>query len=49
MSINSLRISATVNNLFTITNYSGLDPDIAAGSPSAFGMDVATYPTNEKR
>ena len=47
--ISQFRISATLNNVFTITKYSGLDPEIAAGSPSAFGIDTATYPTNERR
>jgi len=47
--ITNFRIAVTMSNVFTITKYSGLDPDVAAGSPSAFGMDVATYPTNERR
>jgi len=29
--------------LFTITNYSGLDPEIAGGS-SSFGIDRGNYP-----
>jgi iron complex outermembrane receptor protein len=33
-----LRISATVNNAFTITNYTGIDPEISTG------IDNRIYP-----
>ncbi|GAA4438206.1 TonB-dependent receptor [Ravibacter arvi] len=33
-------------NLFTLTKYSGLDPEIE-GSSSSFGIDWANYPNNE--
>jgi len=47
--ISNLRFYGQATNLFTITKYSGPDPDIAAGSNSSWGVDVATYPTNEAR
>lgn len=47
--LSNLRLYAQASNLFTITKYSGLDPDISAGSPGSFGIDVATYPTNEPK
>ncbi len=47
--ISNLRFYAQATNLFTITKYSGPDPDIAAGSNSSWGVDIATYPTNEAR
>jgi len=45
--IDRLRVYAQVANLFTITKYSGLDPELS-GSNSAFGMDFGNYPNNQK-
>ena len=44
--ISSLRMFATVNNLATITNYSGFDPDVTArrSDPLTPGVDFAAYP-----
>ena len=44
--ISSLRMFATVNNLATITNYSGYDPDVTARrtDPLTPGVDFAAYP-----
>jgi TonB-linked SusC/RagA family outer membrane protein len=41
--IKSLRIYLQGVNLFTITNYSGLDPEIGGGDTS-FGVDAGNYP-----
>ncbi len=49
LQISNLRLYVQASNLFTITNYSGADPDISGGSPANFGVDVATYPTNERK
>lgn len=38
-----LRLSATVQNVFTITNYSGLDPEIAGGIDNNFYPRPRTY------
>jgi hypothetical protein len=47
--IRSLRIYLQGTNLFTITDYSGLDPEIGSegggGSDVAFGVDEGNYPT----
>lgn len=52
-SISKLRIFASVQNLFTITGYSGMDPEIGqsmssstgvAGGVTASGVDVGIYP-----
>jgi len=45
-SIGSLRLYVTGENLFTITNYSGFDPEVNAYSSSntALGIDYGTYP-----
>jgi iron complex outermembrane receptor protein len=40
-----ITISATIQNLFTITKYTGLDPDVAYGSPVVPGQ--TTYPINQ--
>jgi TonB-linked SusC/RagA family outer membrane protein len=44
--IASLRFYATVNNLATITSYSGYDPDVTArrSDPLTPGVDFAAYP-----
>jgi TonB-dependent starch-binding outer membrane protein SusC len=44
--ISSLRVFATVNNLATITGYSGYDPDVTArrSDPLTPGVDFAAYP-----
>ncbi|MEO5685296.1 MAG: TonB-dependent receptor [Chitinophagaceae bacterium] len=44
--ISSFRVYATVNNLGTITNYSGYDPDVTArrSDPLTPGVDFAAYP-----
>jgi len=50
--MSSLRVYVSAQNLFTITNYSGLDPEIGYGrsytdAPSALnrGVDLGNYPT----
>ncbi|HTF29829.1 MAG TPA: SusC/RagA family TonB-linked outer membrane protein, partial [Flavitalea sp.] len=45
--INKFRLYCQAANLFTITKYSGLDPELS-GTSSAFGVDFANYPNNEK-
>jgi hypothetical protein len=54
----NLRIYFQVINLFTITHYSGLDPELPDGgsSPlsqgmkrSTFGIDTGNYPDNQKQ
>jgi hypothetical protein len=44
--ISGLRFFATVNNLATITGYSGYDPDVTArrSDPLTPGVDFAAYP-----
>ncbi|MEJ1237414.1 TonB-dependent receptor [Chryseolinea sp. T2] len=44
----SVRVAVTGQNLFTVTDYSGFDPEINTGSAisgiSTFGIDYFTYP-----
>lgn len=44
--INNARIYISANNLFTVTNYSGFDPEVNtyAGSNTAIGVDNLVYP-----
>jgi TonB-dependent starch-binding outer membrane protein SusC len=47
---NKCRIYGGVQNLLTITDYTGLDPEIASGNPSSTnqftkGIDIGTYPS----
>lgn len=41
--IDRLRLYVQATNLFTITNYSGVDPELTGGS-TAFGIDEGAYP-----
>lgn len=43
---NSIRLWAGVQNVFTVTNYSGLDPDIVSSNPGvpSNGIDNLTFP-----
>ncbi len=47
MRITNLRLYIQASNLFTITKYSGLDPELM-GESSAFGIDRGNYPNNQK-
>lgn len=44
--ISQFRVYGQAANLFTITKYSGVDPEIG-GSASSFGIDTGKYPDNE--
>lgn len=46
LKMTSVRIYVAADNLFTITNYEGFDPEVADYffNPYAFGVDVGTYP-----
>lgn len=39
-----LRLFASVNNLLTITGYSGLDPSVGGAADTNFGIDLGNYP-----
>jgi TonB-linked SusC/RagA family outer membrane protein len=45
--LSSLRLYASVDNLFTITKYSGIDPEFGDlyTNPLYYGVDQATYPS----
>ena len=45
--IDKCRFYIQAANLFTITKYSGLDPELS-GSNAAFGIDYGNYPNNQK-
>lgn len=44
LSLNNFRIYGSVQNPFQITQYSGLDPEVALGSPLTSGADWESYP-----
>jgi hypothetical protein len=49
--IDKLRIYVQGSNLFTITKYTGLDPELqgaALDNNSNFGIDLGNYPSNQK-
>ena len=56
--IDRVRIYVQASNLFTITNYSGLDPELVpslsnngngVNQSAAFGIDYGAYPNNQKQ
>lgn len=42
--LNSLRLYASANNLFTITGYRGYDPEVGSQNPLMTGVDGGHYP-----
>lgn len=48
--LDKLRIYAQAANLFTITNYTGLDPELPGSNTAStnFGIDGGIYPANQK-
>ncbi len=46
--IEKLRIYVQAVNLFTITKYTGLDPELS-GQSNFFGIDFGNYPNNQKQ
>ena len=46
--INTIRLALSGNNLYTLTNYSGYDPEINSygDNPALFGVDLGGYPNN---
>jgi TonB-linked SusC/RagA family outer membrane protein len=45
--MSKLRLYVQAANLFTITKYTGLDPEIG-GSSASFGIDNGNYPNNQR-
>ncbi len=44
IAVKSLRIYVGANNLFTLSEYMGYDPDVGAASPLSSGVDNGIYP-----
>jgi TonB-dependent starch-binding outer membrane protein SusC len=44
----NFRVYIQALNLFTVTNYSGLDPELNPGTNTVFGYDNGVYPNNQK-
>jgi TonB-linked SusC/RagA family outer membrane protein len=47
LGMSRLRIYVQSTNLFTITKYTGLDPEVG-GSSANFGIDYGNYPNNQR-
>ena len=48
LGIDRFRFYVQVVNLFTITSYTGLDPELS-GTSQAWGFDEGNYPNNQKQ
>ena len=46
MGFSTLKVGISANNIWTITNYSGIDPGIGGGADTNFGIDVGNYPVS---
>jgi len=46
LGLSKFKVGLSANNIWTITNYSGLDPGIGGGADTNFGIDVGNYPTS---
>ncbi len=44
LKLNKVHLFAATNNLFTITKYQGLDPQVGGNADTNFGIDVGNYP-----
>lgn len=44
MKLSRVRVHAAVNNLFTVTKYGGLDPQVAGAADTNFGIDLGNFP-----
>jgi hypothetical protein len=46
--ISSIRLAVSGNNLYTLTNYTGYDPEVNSygDNPALFGVDLGGYPNN---
>jgi TonB-dependent starch-binding outer membrane protein SusC len=40
----NLKITLATNNVFTITKYQGLDPQVGGAADTLFGIDIGNYP-----
>ena len=47
--VSKLHVYVQGNNLFTITKYTGLDPELQSVSANGIGTDLGNYPSNERR
>jgi TonB-linked SusC/RagA family outer membrane protein len=45
--LSKLRLYVQAANLFTLTKYTGLDPEFIGGGASVHGVDLGSYPNNE--
>ncbi|MFT4761525.1 MAG: TonB-linked SusC/RagA family outer membrane protein [Paraglaciecola sp.] len=44
LKMSKFKVFASVNNLFTLTKYSGLDPSVGGAADTNFGVDLGNYP-----
>lgn len=45
LTVSRVRVYVSAQNLFTITNYPGFDPEIGGSDALSYGIDVGRYPT----
>ena len=50
LKLSKLRFYTTANNVFVLTNYSGLDPEVSTrrNTPLTPGVDYSPYPRNRQ-
>jgi hypothetical protein len=46
--VENLRVYFSIDNLYTFTKYSGLNPEVAGSNPLLAGYDQFSYPASRK-
>ncbi|MDO1499401.1 hypothetical protein Q2T40_04005 [Winogradskyella maritima] len=46
LGLTKLKIGLAANNIWTITNYGGIDPGVGGGVDTNFGIDIGNYPVS---
>ncbi|WP_419211047.1 SusC/RagA family TonB-linked outer membrane protein [Maribacter sp. X9] len=44
LGLTKLKVGLAANNIWTITNYGGIDPGVGGGADTNFGIDIGNYP-----
>ncbi|MGC3978958.1 MAG: hypothetical protein QM751_12475 [Paludibacteraceae bacterium] len=44
IAVNSVRFYVSADNIFTLTKYSGYDPEVSYWNPLLTGLDYTSYP-----
>ncbi|HEA21420.1 MAG TPA: SusC/RagA family TonB-linked outer membrane protein [Pricia antarctica] len=46
LGLTKFKVGLAANNIWTITNYGGIDPGVGGGADTNFGIDIGNYPVS---